>query len=111
MPEGVPDEYLDMVMTCPNPKGQGEGAKPLREVLASDIGPKIMPTVVENIQNAQELTDMGVDYEKAVLMAFGGAIVRNEAGGILREPEPEPEPGAEAVADQPEPHLQAAEKK
>lgn len=114
MPEGIPDEYLDMVMTCPVEAGQAAGAQPLRDVLVSDIGPKIMSRIAENIQNAQELMEAGIAAEKATIIAFGGAIVTDEAGAILREPEPEPEPEPRLSAQtafSPEPQLEAAEKK
>jgi hypothetical protein len=104
--EGVPEEYLDIVMTCPVEAGKGEGAKALRDVLASDIGERITPMIVENIANAEELKAMGVDGEKATLMAFGGAIERDEHGDILREPEPSPE-----AAQPVQPQFAEAEKK
>ncbi|HEX5744221.1 MAG TPA: hypothetical protein VFX84_02105 [Candidatus Saccharimonadales bacterium] len=107
--EQVPDEYLDMVVTCPVPQGQAEGAQPLRDVLASDIGPKILPRVVENIRNAQELAGSGIEADRATIIAFGGAVVEDEHGGILREPDDALEP-AYADADL-EPQLEAAEKK
>ena len=107
MPGEIPDQYLDMVMTCPFPEGQAEGAKPLREVLASDIGPKIMPHIIENIQNAEELAASGIDPERATVIAFGGALVRDEEGAIVREPEPDE---AEAIGRS-QPELQGAEKK
>ena len=105
--EEIPDQYLDMVMTCPVPQGQGEGAQALRDVLASEMGEKIRPHILKNIQNAQELVASGIGQEKATIIAFGGAVVTDGKGEILREPEPEPE----AAPDQPELQLQGAEKK
>ena len=109
--DGIPNQYLDMVMTCPVPQGQEEGAQPLRDVLASDIGPKIMDRVMENIQNVQELVEAGIDEEKAAIIAFGGALVTDENGAILREPDPTEMPGADDMAADLEPQLEAAEKK
>jgi hypothetical protein len=120
MPGEIPDAYLDMVMTCPFPKGQAEGPKVIRDVLASEVGPKIRPLIVSNIQNAKNLVELvtgaggSISEEEAAITAFGGAIVTDEKGRIVREPEPEPEPERQAAetADQPQPELQgAAEKK
>ncbi|HEY5442715.1 MAG TPA: hypothetical protein VIJ68_04200 [Candidatus Saccharimonadales bacterium] len=106
-PPDILDPYLDMVMTCPVEAGQAEAPQPLRVVLASDTGPKIQARVIDNVKNAQELVAAGIAPERAAIIAFGGALVLDEAGEILREPEPEPAP----AADHPQLQLQGVEKK
>ena len=107
MPERIPDEHLDMMVICPVGEGEGEGPMPLGKAIALEgIGPKILAMAAQNIANAQELIDTGVDPEKAMLMTFGGAIEKDEAGQILRSPDWEPQ-----AAEQAEPQLAGAEKK
>lgn len=105
MPEGIPDEYLDMMVTCPAGYGEDEGAKPLGEVLADpELGPKIGPVAVRNFERAAKLAAAGFDHEEAVLTAFGGAIEENAEGGIVRTSD-------EAAQPDGQPQLAEAEKK
>ncbi len=87
----IPDDYLDMVIRCPFPAGQTAGAMALGDFLQSDRGQEFLPDVLKNIEAADRILATGAfTPDEAVQAAFGGALVTDETGAIMRQPK-EPE--------------------
>ncbi|HSW85485.1 MAG TPA: hypothetical protein VLF79_02635 [Candidatus Saccharimonadales bacterium] len=91
MSEAIPENYLNLVIKCPFPAGQTAGAMALGEFLQSDRGHEFLPDVLKNIEAADKILATGAfTPDEAIQTAFGGALVIDETGAIMRQPK-EPE--------------------
>ena len=87
----IPDDYLDMVIECPFEAGQTAGAMALGAFLQTDRGQEYRPKIVKYVENADKMLATGAfTQDEALQAAFGEALVKDEAGAIMRQPrEPE----------------------
>jgi hypothetical protein len=82
----VDPSLADMLVRCPIPGYENELPERLGDFVQTERGKRVGAAALENIT---VLTESGIDIEKAAVIAFGGAIVTDEAGQIVRSPQPE----------------------
>ncbi|HEX5797663.1 MAG TPA: hypothetical protein VFX86_04725 [Candidatus Saccharimonadales bacterium] len=88
MPEGstaqlmeIDSAYADVMVACPMPGREDEAAQPLGKFIQTEIGQRVLG---DSIENVERLRATGMDTEQAVSIALGAAVVKDDAGEIVR---------------------------
>jgi hypothetical protein len=106
----IPEDYLDLMMKCPYPAGKAAGAMALGEFLKTGAGIQAVPDIIDRIEKADKIFATGeFSADEALELAFGGALMTDEDGAIVRQLS---EPGIPAAqAETPKETPQEAKKK
>lgn len=80
------DMYADVMVRCPMPGQEHLPAERLGDFIATEVGQKVLG---EAFATMAELTDNGIDPDKAATIVLKFAAVKDENGDLLRAPKPE----------------------
>lgn len=85
-------DVANILIACPAPGHEHEDAMPVIDFLKTDTGKRMTADVLKVIENADELTEKGIEREDALKFAFGMIAVKDEISGELTRKEPETAP-------------------
>jgi 3-dehydroquinate synthetase len=84
----VDPALANIYVKCPVEGQEHQPAQLLGKFMQTEEGQKFGSVALKNVEF---LVESGIDLEKAAVIAFGGAIVTDEAGQIARAPASQPE--------------------
>lgn len=80
------DRYSDILVACPMPGQEAVQPERIGDFLQTEIGQRVLGPALANVEI---LLENGMSEDQALSIALGPALVRDEEGQFMRQPDAE----------------------